>query len=69
MVWQGGPVLAAAQPTTRMRSDSDGFFALDLPPGVYTLRLGVSNQGWPMPDTVTVEAGKPVAAGVYAERM
>jgi hypothetical protein len=54
---------------TRVRSDSDGFFALDLPPGVYTLRLGVSNQGWPMPDTVTVEAGKPVAAGVYAERM
>jgi len=46
------------QPLTHVRSDADGFFSLDLPPGIYTLKLAVANHGFPMPDTVTVEAGQ-----------
>jgi len=68
-VWSGATVPSVGQPLRRVRSDADGFFALQLPPGLYTLRLEASNHGSRVPAKVTVEAGKPVAAGVYGEGM
>jgi hypothetical protein len=62
-VWRGHR--ASGRPLARVSSDANGFFSLDLPPGSYTFKLAASNHGFPMPDTVTVEAGKTVAAGVY----
>jgi hypothetical protein len=66
-VWQGSKVPASGSPLETIRSDADGFFSLDLAPGVYTFRLTGSNNGTPVPATVTVKAGQPVAAGVYGE--
>lgn len=60
---------ASGQPLTTLRSDADGFFTLDLQPGVYTLVMTAKNHGFPVPATVTVRAGVPVAVGVYGEMM
>jgi hypothetical protein len=64
-VWKGDDVAATGKPLMEVHSDANGFFVLDLAPGVYTLKLADPDHGYPAPDTVTVEAGKPVAAGVY----
>jgi len=64
-VWKGDDVAATGKPLMKVRSDADGFFSLDLAPGVYSLKLADSDHGYPTTETVTVEAGKPVAAGVY----
>jgi hypothetical protein len=66
-VWKGDRVPRSGQPLRRLRSDADGFFALDLPPGIYTFTLTATDHGWPLPDTVSVGAGQPAAAGVYGE--
>jgi hypothetical protein len=58
---------ASDRPLTQVRSDGAGFFLLKLAPGAYTLRLGISGGGWLTPTTVTVEAGRPVAAGIYED--
>ena len=58
---------AAGQPLTTLRSDADGFFTLDLQPGVYTLALTDRDHGFGRPDTVTVRAGAPVAAAVHSD--
>jgi hypothetical protein len=68
-VWQGSKAFASGPALETVRSDADGFFALDLPPGTYTFLLTGSGHGSPMPATVTVKAGEPVAAGVYGEGM
>jgi hypothetical protein len=68
-VWAGATVPSTGAPLRRVRSDADGFFVLQLPPGLYTLRLEASNYGFRMPATVTVEAGRAAAAGVYGEGM
>lgn len=60
---------AIGQPFTTVRSDADGFFTLDLQPGVYTLKLVNRNHGFPTPQTITVRAGRPIAAGVYGQMM
>lgn len=60
---------AIGQPFTTVRSDASGFFTLALQPGVYTLKLMSKNQGFPAQKTITVEAGRPVAAGVYSQMM
>ena len=60
---------AAGQPLTTVRSDADGFFTLDLQPGVYTLKLMSRSHGFPSPQTITVRAGTLVAAGVYSQMM
>ena len=64
-VWPGADAPDSDVPLTRAYSDWAGFFALQLAPGDYTFRLGLANAGWQAPTTVTVEAGAPVAAGVY----
>ena len=61
-VWAGRR--AAGQPLETLRSDENGFFALDLEPGVYTFLLKERNRGFPIPATVTVVEGTPVAAAV-----
>ena len=58
---------AAGRPLTTLRSDADGFFTLDLQPGVYTLALMDRDHGFGRPDTVTVRAGVPVAAAVPSD--
>lgn len=58
---------AAGQALTTLRSNADGFFTLDLQPGVYTLALIDRDHGFGRPDTVTVRAGVPVAAAVYSD--
>ena len=68
-VWAGATVPSAGQPFRRVRSDTDGFFALQLSPGIYTFQLDATGHGERMLDTVVVEAGTPVAAGVYGEGM
>ena len=60
---------AIGQPFTTVRSDASGFFTLALQPGVYTLKLMSKNHGFPVPETITVEAGRPVAAGIYGQMM
>lgn len=60
---------AAGRPLTTVRSDADGFFTLDLQPGLYTLVMTAKNHGFPSPATVTVREGRPVAAGVYGQMM
>ena len=69
-VWTGADAPAADPPAadpplTQVRSDRAGFFSLQLPPGIYTLRLSTPGGGPPTPTTVKVEPGEPVAAGVY----
>jgi hypothetical protein len=64
-IWKGS--LAGGQTLTTVRADANGFFSLNLPPGTYTLKLTSADSGWPTPTTVTVEPGKPAAAGVYGE--
>ena len=58
---------AAGRPLTTLRSDADGFFTLDLQPGVYTLALMDRDHGFGRPETVTVRAGVPVAAAVHSD--
>ena len=65
VVWNGADVPAGDPPLTQVRSDRAGFFFLQLPRGIYTLRLSASGGGPPTPTTVKVEPGEPVAAGVY----
>jgi hypothetical protein len=60
---------AIGQPFTTVRSNGSGFFALVLKPGVYTFKLLNKNNGYPAPQTITVKAGGPVAAGVYSQMM
>ena len=69
LVWKGSHVPASGQPLTHVLSDADGFFMLDLSPGVYVLKLNATNHGWARADVVIVKAGEPVAAGVYGEGM
>lgn len=64
-VWSGHRAPSVGRPLTTVHSDADGFFTLDLSPGVYTFRLTATNHGWPEPDTVTVEAGQPLAVAIY----
>ena len=65
VVWQGAAAPASGPPLTKVRSDWAGFFSLKLTPGDYTFRLGDFNGVGMTPTTVTVEAGRLVAAGVY----
>ena len=65
LVWRG--VSGQGAPLTQLRSNGDGFFALDLGPGVYTLKLGLTNGGGPTPLAVRVVAGRPVAAGLVED--
>ena len=65
VIWQGAEAPASDPPLMQVRSDGSGFFSFKPAPGAYTLRLSISGGGWPTPTTVTVEAGSPVAAGVY----
>jgi len=67
VVWQGADAPASDPPLMQVRSDGAGFFVLKLASGAYTLRLSVSGGGPPAPTTVTVKAGRPVAAGVYED--
>jgi hypothetical protein len=67
VVWQGTDAPASDPPLTKVRSDWAGFFSLKLAPGAYTFRLGSSGGVGLTPTTVTVEAGKLVAAGVYED--
>jgi hypothetical protein len=60
---------ASGAPITMVRSDADGFFALDLPPGIYTFRMTSDDHGFPIPASVKVRAGQTVAAGVYGEEI
>ena len=61
---------ASGQPLTTLRSDSGGFFTIDLDPGVYTFVMTARNHGSPAPSTVTVRAGTPpVAVDVYGVMM
>ena len=60
---------AAGRPLKTVRSDAGGFFTLDLQPGVYTLVMTARDHGFPVPATVIVRAGRPVAAGVYGGMM
>jgi hypothetical protein len=66
-IWRGDRAPASGQPLLRVRSDNDGFFLADLPPGVYTLRLVASGPGWPTPVTARIAAGETVAAAVVAD--
>jgi hypothetical protein len=66
-VWRGADVPAGEQPLTQVRSDGAGFFLLQPDPGVYTFRLDLSGGGMSTPTTATVDAGKPVAVGVYED--
>jgi hypothetical protein len=65
VVWQGADAPARDRLLMQVRSDGAGFFVLDLAPGVYTMRLGISGGGPPTPTTVRVESDQPVAAGIY----
>ena len=67
VIWQGADAPASDPPLMQVRSDGAGFFVLKLAPGAYTLRLSISGGGPPAPTTVTVKAGRPVAAGVYED--
>ena len=67
IVWQGPNTPAGDPALTRARSDWAGFFHLQLAPGTYTLRLDLSDAAPVSPTTVTVAAGKAVAAGVYED--
>jgi len=71
-IWRGGstgPVGPAGKPWRKVGSDADGFFAVALPPGIYTMKLLAKNAGFAPPATVTVTSGRPVAVGVYGEGM
>ena len=61
-VWAGRR--ASGQPLEILISDENGFFSLDLEPGGYTFLLKERNRGFPIPETVTVVEGAPVAAAV-----
>jgi hypothetical protein len=65
VVWQGADAPVTDPPLTTVRSDWAGFFSLKLAPGAYTFRLSAPDGVGLTPTTVTVEAGKLVAAGVY----
>jgi len=67
VIWQGADAPASDPPLMQVRSDGAGFFSLKPAPGAYTLRLSVSGGGPLAPTTVTVKAGRPVAAGVYED--
>jgi hypothetical protein len=64
-VWKGDQ--AYGTPYVSVRSDADGFFSLDLPPGIYTVQTTDGSHGWPQPATVNVVRGRVVAAGVCSE--
>jgi hypothetical protein len=66
-VWAGTDVQAGERPLTQVRSDGAGFFLMQLQPGAYTFRLSLAGGGPSTPTTATVEAGKPVAVGVYED--
>ena len=68
-VWRGIQKNPGGAPLRSVSSDANGFFDLALPDGVYTLKLLSDKHGWTVPTRVTVQAGQPVAAGVYGEGM
>jgi hypothetical protein len=61
-VWAGRR--AAGEPLDMLRSDINGFFKLDLPPGTYVFRLQDRRHGFQIPQVVVVREGQPVAAPV-----
>jgi hypothetical protein len=61
-VWAGRR--PAGEPLDTLRSDADGFFTLDLPPGDYVFRLQDRRHGFPLAQHVIVKRGQPVAAPV-----
>jgi hypothetical protein len=66
-VWAGTDVAAGERPLRQVSSDGAGFFRMQLQPGVYTFRLSLTGGGLSTPTTATVEAGRPVAVGVYED--
>ena len=64
-VWAGRSRSPSGTPLTTLQADTNGFFMIDLPPGVYTFRLSGDNHGMLVTEIVTAKAHQLVTAGVY----
>lgn len=63
-VWQGRQAAPSGPPLQTVQADAEGFFVLDLPPGVYAFRLVRPYGSMHASAVVTVTQARPVAAGV-----